>query len=148
MSCSDFSIDSLDSSAFINSNNKVKYVKQNITSNTECRLFDLMSVPLYSGPVSLQELKRIEVNGDKILEIETKEFSNINKKKHLSNTKDKSRLKNFKHPRRQGKNNSSRVYSINIEKIEQMKQTSTKSKVTTHKEYYKENYSVKKKQDN
>lgn len=41
-----------------------------------------------------------------------------------------------------------RVYSINIEKIEQMKQTSTKSMVTTHEEYYKENDSVKKKQDN
>jgi len=92
MSCSNFSIDSLESSAFINSNDKVKYVKQNITSNTECQLFDLMSVPLYSGPVSLQELKRIEVNGDKILEIETKEFSNLNKKKYLSNTTDKSRV--------------------------------------------------------
>lgn len=38
-----------------------------------------------------------------------------------------------------------RVYFINIEKIEQMKQSSTKDIVTTHKEYYKENYSVKKK---
>jgi len=92
MSCSDFSIDSLESSAFINSNDKVKYVKQNTTSNTEWRLFDLMAVPLYSGPVSLQELKRIEVNGDKILEIETKEFSNINKKNYLSNTTDKYRV--------------------------------------------------------
>jgi len=92
MSCSDFSVDSLESSTFINSNDKVNHVKQNTTSNTEWRLFDLMSVPLYSGPVSLQELKRIEVNGDKILEKETKEFSNINKKKHLSNTTDKSRV--------------------------------------------------------
>ncbi|KAL4091563.1 hypothetical protein QTP88_026230 [Uroleucon formosanum] len=125
MSCSDFSIDSLESSEFKDSNDKVKYVKQN-TSDIEGKLFDLMSVPLYSGPVSLQELKRIEVNGDKILEIETKEFSNINKKKHLSNTTDKSRLKNFKHPRRQGKNYTARVYFINIEKIEQMKQSSTK----------------------
>lgn len=91
MSCSDFSIDSLESSEFKDSNDKVKYVKQN-TSDIEGKLFDLMSVPLYSGPVSLQELKRIEVNGDKILEIETKEFSNINKKKHLSNTTDKSRV--------------------------------------------------------
>lgn len=91
MSFSDFSIDSLERSEFKNSNDKVKYVKQN-TSDTEGQLFDLMSVPLYSGPVSLQELKRIEVNGDKILEIETKEFSNINKKKHLSNTTDKSRV--------------------------------------------------------
>jgi len=92
MSCSDFSVDSLESPEFINSDDKVKYVKQNTTSNTEWQMFDLMSVPLYSGPVSLQELKRIEVNGDKILEIETKEFSNINKKKHLSNTTDKSRV--------------------------------------------------------
>jgi len=91
MSCSDFSIDSLESLEF-NSNDKVKYVKQNTTSNTEWRLFDLMSVPLYSGPVSLKELKKIEVNGDKILELETKEFSNINKKKHLSHTTDKSRV--------------------------------------------------------
>jgi len=37
-----------------------------------------------------------------------------------------------------------RVYSINIEKIEQMKQTSTKIIVTTHKDYYKENCSLKK----
>jgi len=92
MSCSDFSIDSLENSEFKNSNDKVKYVKQNTTSDTEERLFDLISVPLYSGPVSLQELKKIEVNGDKILEIETKEFSNINKKKHLSNTTDKSKV--------------------------------------------------------
>jgi len=90
MSFSDFSIDSLECSESINSNDKVKYFKQNTTSNTEWRLFDLMSVPLYSGPVSLQELKRIEVNGDKILETETKELSNRNKKKHLSNTTDKS----------------------------------------------------------
>ncbi|XP_026807826.1 uncharacterized protein LOC113550298, partial [Rhopalosiphum maidis] len=91
MSCSDFSIDSLEKSEFLNSNNNVKYVKQNTTpENNEWQLIDLMSVPLYSGPVSLQELKRIEVNGDKILELETKEFSNINKKKYLSSTENKS----------------------------------------------------------
>lgn len=123
----------------MNSNDKVKYVKQNTTSNTEWQLFDLMLVPLYSGPVSLKELKNIEVNGDKILELETKEFSNINKKKHLSNTADKSRLKNCKHSKRQGKKYSSRAYFMNIE---QMKQISTKDKVTTHKEY-KENYCIK-----
>lgn len=92
MSCSDFSIDSLENSEFINSNDKIKYVKKNTDLNCEWQLFDLMFVPLYSGPVSLQELKRIEVNGDKILELETKDFSNINKKKHLSNTADKSRV--------------------------------------------------------
>jgi len=95
MSCSDFSIDSLESSEFLNSNNNVKYVKQNTTPEiNEWQLIesiDLMSVPLYSGPVSLQELKRIEVNGDKILELETKAFSNINKKKYLSSTENKSR---------------------------------------------------------
>lgn len=95
MSCSDFSIDSLERLEFPNTNNKVKYVKENTTLNTEWQLFeslDLMSVPLYSGPVSLQELKRIEVNGNKILELETKELSNINKKKYLSNTVEKSKV--------------------------------------------------------
>lgn len=95
MSCSDFSVDSLESSEFLNSNDKVKHVKQKTTSNTEWKTIeslDLMSVPLYSGSISLQELKRIEVNGDKILEIEPNGFSNITKKKFLSNGADKSRV--------------------------------------------------------
>jgi len=94
MSCSDFSVDSLESSEFLNSDDKVKYCKQKTTLNTEWKLFesvDSMSVPLYSGPVSLQELKRIEVNGDKILELASKELSSINKK-YLSNTANKSRV--------------------------------------------------------
>ncbi|CAH1736415.1 unnamed protein product [Aphis gossypii] len=110
MSYSDFSIDSLECSKFINSNDNIKYARQNTTSgNNEWQLIesiDLMSVPLYSGPVSLQELKRIEVNGDKILELETKEFSSMNKKKYLSSTTNKSNinLKNFKHSKKQEKN--------------------------------------------
>lgn len=96
MSCSDFSIDSLESSEFTNSNENIKYARQNTTSNNnEWQLIEsinLISVPLYSGPVSLQELKRIEVNGDKILELETKEFSSMNKKKYLSSTTNKSSI--------------------------------------------------------
>ncbi|XP_025195044.1 uncharacterized protein LOC112594466 [Melanaphis sacchari] len=126
MSYSNFSIDSLESSTFLNSNDNIKYFKQNtISNNNEWQLIesiDVMSVPLYSGPVSLQELKRIEVNGNKILELETKEFSNIKKKKCLSSTTNKSwiNLKNFKHPKKQEKNYNPRVF-MNIDKIEQMK---------------------------
>lgn len=139
MSCSDFSIDSLECSELTNSNDNIKYARQNTTSDkNEWQLIesiDLMSVPLYSGPVSLQELKRIEVNGDKILELETKEFSSMNKKKYLSSTTNKSslnvnnnllsnlliykkknyfiifkQLKNFKHPKKQEKNYNPRYH--------------------------------------
>lgn len=132
MSCSDFSIDSLECSELTNSNDNIKYARQNTSDNNEWHLIesiDLMSVPLYSGPVSLQELKRIEVNGDKILKLKTKKFSSMNKKKYLSSTTNKSsiivnnyllsnvliykkktffiifiQLKNFKYPKKQEKN--------------------------------------------
>lgn len=95
MSCSDFSIDSLECSELTNSNDNIKYARQNTSDNNEWHLIesiDLMSVPLYSGPVSLQELKRIEVNGDKILKLKTKKFSSMNKKKYLSSTTNKSSI--------------------------------------------------------
>lgn len=66
MSCSDFSDDSLEQSS---SKHKIKYdhKKLSSTKHQSFKCCDIMSVPLYSGPVSLQDIKRIEVNGVQIL---------------------------------------------------------------------------------
>lgn len=95
MSYSDFSDDSLEQLKVLNSKNKIHYVNKKTTYYNNWQMFeccDLMTVPLYSGPIFLQDLKRIEVNGNKIFELNNKRLSTTNKRKNLSNNTNKSKV--------------------------------------------------------
>lgn len=77
MSCSDFSDDSLEQSS---PKDKIKYAHKKISLAKYHQSFkccDIMSVPLYSGPVSLQNLKKIEVNGIKILTLTNADVTKV-----------------------------------------------------------------------
>lgn len=76
MSCSDFSDDSLEQSS---SKDEIKYdhKKISLTKYQSFKCCDIMSVPLYSGPVSLHDIKRIEVNGVQILTLTNADVTKV-----------------------------------------------------------------------